>query len=263
MIKKDNSIENFLREKPGYLKKGGYQVALAMGIPFKFPYPQLIKSVQKQLRQERSINNIRLSQNFKEDKFLSLPKKLFFDIETSPNLVYSWNIGNKVSLSMDNIVKERAIICISYKIEGQSKVSSLRWNRGDDKQILKEFAKILNTGDYILVAHNGDQYDVKWLRARCLYHGIHLKPKFNTIDTLKIARTQFRLNSNKLNYLAQLLGLGKKIDTGGFDLWKEVMDNDTTALNKMCLYCDEDVRLLERVYNKIKGYSPEKKFKKL
>ena len=44
-------------------------------------------------------------------------KRLFFDIETSPMLVYSWRIGNKISLSHENIVKNWGIITICYKWE--------------------------------------------------------------------------------------------------------------------------------------------------
>ena len=43
-------------------------------------------------------------------------KRLFWDIETSPGLDYSWRCGYKINISSDNIVREPAIICISYKI---------------------------------------------------------------------------------------------------------------------------------------------------
>ena len=35
----------------------------------------------------------------KEKKF----KRLFFDIETSPNIVFSWNIGYNLNISYENI----------------------------------------------------------------------------------------------------------------------------------------------------------------
>ena len=42
-------------------------------------------------------------------------KRLFFDIETSPNIVYSWRTGYNLTITTENIITERAIICISYK----------------------------------------------------------------------------------------------------------------------------------------------------
>jgi len=74
-------------------------------------------------------------------------------------------------------------------------------------------------------------------------------PKYTTIDTLKIARSKFRFNSNKLNYIAKFLGIGQKIHTD-LDLWKNIMLNkDKAALDKMVKYCKNDVILLEKVFS--------------
>lgn len=136
-------------------------------------------------------------------------RRLFFDIETSPNTVFTWSVGRKINIDFGNIIQERAVICICWKWEGNASVGSLTWNKGDDKEMLKQFAKMLNSADEI-VTHNGDSFDVKWLRTRCLLHGISLNPKFKSIDTLKVARKYFRFNSNRLNYLGQFLGVGQK-----------------------------------------------------
>ena len=187
-------------------------------------------------------------------------RRLIFDIETSPNIVFSWNIGSRVFLSMDNIIQERSIICISWKWEDEDKVYSLSWNKGDDKEMLEKFAEVMNSAD-IVVTHNGDNFDIRWIRARCMYHGIKISPKFNSIDTLKLARAQFRLNSNKLNYIAQFLGLGSKIETN-YNLWKDIcLSHDKDALDKMVKYCENDVILLEKVYKALREYSPVKRFR--
>lgn len=180
-------------------------------------------------------------------------KRLFFDIEVSPNVVYSWNIG-ETRLSHDNIIKERAIICICYKFEGDSKIHSLTWNKGDDKKLLEDFSKIINSADEV-IGHNGDNFDIKWIKARAIYHRISIIPDIQSIDTLKIARKGFRFNSNKLDYLGQYLGLGKKIDHGGFALWKEVLNNSKPALDKMVKYCKQDVNLLEKVFQALNKYT--------
>ena len=124
-------------------------------------------------------------------------KRLFFDLEVSANVVFSWRIGRDVSLSPDDIIKERAIICACYKWEGDDKVYSLEWNKGDDKDLLLKFSKVINSADEV-ITQNGDAFDIKWLRARCIYHDIPVSPKFNSIDTLKMARAGFKFNSNKL-----------------------------------------------------------------
>ena len=187
-------------------------------------------------------------------------KRLFFDLEVSANIVFSWRIGRDVSLSPDDIIKERAIICACYKWEGDDKVYSLEWNKGDDKDLLLKFSKVINSADEV-ITQNGDAFDIKWLRARCIYHDIPVSPKFNSIDTLKMARSGFKFNSNKLDYMGQYLNLGKKIKTD-YGLWKDIMlNNSRTAMDKMVEYCKQDVNLLEQVYNKLQKFCPEKKFK--
>lgn len=187
----------------------------------------------------------------------SVLKRLYFDIETSPNIVYSWNIGYNLNIDYNNIIQERAVICICYKWENDNKVYYLNWDRGDDCEMIYRFYDIIMEADEI-VGHNSDRYDIKWFRTRCLYHGILNMPDFKSIDTLKLSRTQFRFNSNRLDYIAQFLGLGRKMDTGGFELWKSVINNDPKALIKMIDYCKQDVLILEKVYKRLEGYSKPK-----
>lgn len=185
-------------------------------------------------------------------------KRLFFDIETSFNIVASWNVGYKLNLSHDTILKERAIICICYKWANESKVHYLTWDKGDDKKMLHEFMKILNSADEI-IGHNGDAFDLKWIRTRAIQHGIDAFPDYQTIDTLKLSRRGFRFNSNKLDYIGQFLGVGKKMKTGGFDLWKDIiLRNDKSAMDRMVKYCQQDVKLLELVFNKLNPYVKHK-----
>jgi hypothetical protein len=77
-------------------------------------------------------------------------------------------------------------------------------------------------------------------------------PHYTTIDTLKISRSKFRFNSNRLNYIAEFLGIGQKIKTE-FDLWKKILlENDPAAMERMVKYCKKDVLLLEKVYSHLK-----------
>ena len=186
-------------------------------------------------------------------------KRLFFDIETSPNIGFFWQSGYKLNIPYDNILKERAIICICYKWEGDDKVYSLNWDKNqDDKAMLEKFIVVANEA-YELVGHNGDRFDLPWIRTRCLFHGIPCFPNYTTIDTLKQARSKFRFNSNRLDYIAQYLGVGEKSETGGFDLWKDiVLNNSQIAMKTMIDYCKNDVVILEKVFQHIKNYVPHK-----
>jgi DNA polymerase elongation subunit (family B) len=181
-------------------------------------------------------------------------KRLFFDIETSPNIVYSWRIGYNLNITPDCIIDERKIICISYKWEDKDKIHTLTWDKNQcDKQMLSDFVKIANQADE-LIAHNGDRFDIKWIRTRCIFHRIPIFPNYKTLDTLKKAKSGFNFNSNKLDYIAQYLGVGSKVKHSGFDMWKNVMANDKEAMKEMVTYCEGDIIVLEDVYLTMQNY---------
>lgn len=178
-------------------------------------------------------------------------KRLFWDIETSPNVVLTWRVGFKLNINADNILTERKIICIGYKWEDDPETHVLQWTRGQcDQGMLRKFAKVAREADE-LVAHNGDHFDLPWFKTRCLFHGIATHPNYKTIDTLQWARRRFYFNSNRMDYIAKYLGLGGKIKTT-FELWKKVvLENDNMALERMLEYCRKDVQLLEQVYKRL------------
>lgn len=181
-------------------------------------------------------------------------KRLFFDIETSPNVVYSWRIGYNLTITPDSIIDERKIICISYKWENSDKIYSLSWDKNQcDRQMLIDFIEQANQADE-LIAHNGDRFDIKWIRTRCIFHRIPMFPQYKTLDTLKKAKNGFNFNSNKLDYIAQFLGVGAKVKHSGFDMWKNVMKGDSDAMNEMVNYCEGDIIVLEDVYFTMQNY---------
>ncbi len=185
-------------------------------------------------------------------------RRLFFDIETCPNVALIWQSGFKLTIPPENIIRERAIICIAWKWEGNDKVHSLHWDKDQcDKKLLTKFVAVMHSADEI-VTQNGDRFDTPWIRTRCLKHGISMSPDFVSIDTLKIARSKFRFNSNKLDYIATYLGIGEKQPTG-FGLWKDItLHKDKKAMKQMVEYCEHDVRLLEKVWDRMNQYAPSK-----
>jgi hypothetical protein len=181
-----------------------------------------------------------------------LIKRLFWDCETSPNVVFSWRTGGKQYVNPDGIIRERAIICIAYKWEGCDKVTILSWDQfQNDRTMLEAFLRVANEADE-LAAHWGDRFDMPWFRTRCLFHNLQPLPNYKTIDTCAWASRLCLFNSNKLDYIAKFLGIGHKIDTD-HSLWmKVVLNNDRAALAYMMRYCAQDVRLLEKVWGRLR-----------
>ena len=194
-------------------------------------------------------------------------KRLFFDIETSFEIGKFWRPSFKAVIRHSDVLIESAIICISYKWEGQKKVHSLQWNEGCDKELLEQFMQVALQADEI-IGHNGDNFDVKIVRTRCLFNGVECPPKFDTLDTLKKARKFFKFDSNTLEYISKrLTGEGKTPmeyeDWNliclplipkhlGFDV--ELPKTYYKALKKMVKYCEVDVLKLEEVFHHIQPY---------
>ena len=112
-------------------------------------------------------------------------KRLYFDLECSPNIGLFWSAGYKQKIDYSNIIKERAIICICYKWEDEKQVHSLSWDKNQsDKKLLQEFIKVANEADE-LVGHNGDKFDLPWIRTRCLYHRVDCNPFQTNVGVLR------------------------------------------------------------------------------
>ena len=105
----------------------------------------------------------------------------------------------------------------------------------------------------MVVGWNSDSFDIKWLNGQFIKHGMRQPSPYKKVDLLKSVRAHTRVASNKLNYWAQYLGLGRKVDTGGFDLWRECMEGDDKAWRTMERYNRFDTKLTEQVYDKLAG----------
>lgn len=184
-------------------------------------------------------------------------KRLFFDIETSPCIGWFWRPGYRTRLSYNNVIEDAKIICISYKWQDNDEINTLDWgHKKDDKKLIQEFVKIMNKANEI-VGHNGDRFDIPWVRTRALYHGINNVPRWRTLDTLKSVRANLKLPSNRLTDIGRYFGLGEKIKVDG-DLWQNIVFGDASRMDEMIAYCEQDVVLLQEIYEKIIGVVPIK-----
>jgi len=123
----------------------------------------------------------------------------------------------------------------------------------DDKKLVTELWKVLDGAD-VVIAHNGDSFDIKVLNARFVANGLNAPSDYKSIDTLKVAKKHFRFNNNTLNELGQYLKEGRKAPTGGFETWTKCMKGDLTAWATMKEYNVQDIDLLERVYLRLRPF---------
>lgn len=181
------------------------------------------------------------------------PKILFFDLEITPMINYTWGMFGNDYIPIDRIVEDWSIICAAWKWHGSTKVHvSKVSNIGDDYAVTKAMRDAIAEAD-VIIAHNGDSFDVKKLNARIIYHKIDPLPKVLQLDTKKEVKKIAAFSSNKLEYLAStLIGAGK-LPTD-FQLWKDVLAGNKKAMRAMIEYCKVDVIRLEEVYERLLPY---------
>lgn len=187
---------------------------------------------------------------------LSHPKILFWDLETSHNIVAAFQLRNQDWISPENIIAERFIISGAWKWYGQSTVHAASLldypDVHSDELLVQHLRATLMQAD-VIVAHNGDKFDLKYVKTRMLKHGLPPMPPILSIDTLKVAREHFMFNANRLDYLGEFLGLGRKKSTKP-GLWLRALQRDPVAIREMVAYNKQDVVLLEKVFLKLVPY---------
>ena len=245
-------IKKFLNEKPGYLKEGAERLQDILAKKDMYP---TVEQCRIALQEGRV--NFKKQQQEEEKEEVKF-KVLIYDIETSYNIVKSWRVGYNLNINPGDIIKERAIICVSYKWLGEEEIYSLAWDKNqDDRFLLEQFIEVLNEAD-LIVAHNGDRYDLKFIKTRAIFHGLSMYLNYPQFDTLKVAKKKFMFNSNKLDYIADFLGYGNKIKTE-MKLWDDIIFNSCPeAMKKMIEYCNKDVKLLEEIYIIFKDWEKNK-----
>lgn len=178
------------------------------------------------------------------------PKILLFDIETLPLVAYTWGIW-KQNISDYQIIQDWCILSWSAKwlfdstVDGDILTSEEAINR-DDERITRSLWDYINEAD-IIVAHNGDDFDIKKINSRFFKYGLNPPSPYVTVDTLKQSRKCFGHTSHKLDYLSKLFSNSEKLKTG-FGLWVACDNGEQWALDKMLNYNKHDTDLLEDIF---------------
>lgn len=184
---------------------------------------------------------------------------LIYDIETMANTSYVWGHYDQ------NVIRHKHpwhVLSFAWKWLDEDEVHyaclrdfpSWKRNRRDDKALCKVMWELFEEAD-VIVAHNGNNFDVKKMWSRFMVHDFGPPSRPFQVDT-KLAAKRGRFNSNSLKDLAEELGLtDRKLDHGlGFDLWLGCMDDDDEMWAVMEEYNRLDVIVLEQLYLRLRPY---------
>ncbi len=182
------------------------------------------------------------------------PRLLTLDIETAPNLAYLWSLHGDQHISLTQLVDVSEVLCFAAKWHGDRKVA-FRSVYHHGKEDMTATAHALMSECDALIGFNSRAFDVKHLKREMLLAGLTPPPPHADIDLYSVVRKNFKFASAKLQHVATELGLGSKTQHTGFQLWVDCMTGDDVAKQKawnlMRSYCIQDVRLTERLYDRL------------
>lgn len=226
-----------------------------------------VRRVWKSFKKEGEYRGVTLhslkAENSQQEDKSYLPKILCLDIETAPILGAVWSLW-KQNVGLNQINSDWFILSYAAKWVGNApddiyyddmrgKVSS-----EDDTHLLDQLWKLLDEAD-ICLTQNGVSFDLPRIRARMVLNGYKPFSSIKHIDTLQIAKKEFKFTSNKLAYMTDKLCTDyKKLDHGkftGFALWSEMMKDNIEAFYECEEYNKYDVLSLEELYFKLAPWS--------
>lgn len=181
-------------------------------------------------------------------------RTLLLDIETAPLTVYAWSLWDKF-IPTERIVAPGYTLCYAAKWLGErGMIFDSRHSTKPDRMI-RGVHKLLDEADAV-IHYNGSKFDIPVLIGEFMEYELTPPSPFKQVDLLRTMR-QARFPSNKLDYIGERLGLGRKTRHKGMELWRACMAGDASAWRVMERYNRQDVRLLERLYSRVRPWIKE------
>lgn len=172
------------------------------------------------------------------------PRVLVYDIERLPPLSWHWDRWN-VNIPTSMSVKPGEMCSFSARWYGEPKKENVYfslWDHGKETMI-RELRDRMDEADAEM-GYNSDGFDRRHANTEITLAGVDRPSPSIQVDLYKVVKKHFKFESHKLDYVAQALGVGSKVQHEGFGLWIKVMEGDEGARKRFEKYNRHDVDLL-------------------
>lgn len=186
-------------------------------------------------------------------------KKLVLDIETSAHVVETFGLFNQ-NIGLNQLMDPTRMISFAAKWTDNPRVAFYSEFHNSRDEMVEAAHALVDEADAV-IHYNGKGFDMKHLNREFKEYDVRLrdglmlgeslgKPdSYQHIDLLTVVRANFKLASNKLDFVAgEFLKVGGKVKHPGYDLWAACKAGDLKAWSLMRKYNKHDVRLTELVY---------------
>jgi len=176
-------------------------------------------------------------------------KILLLDVETAPNIVHVWGLWNQ-NVATNQIIKRGYTICWAARWFGDRKIMFSSRYEDTPRAMVKKVWNLINEADAV-VHYNGTKFDMPTLNTEFLIHGLPPPSPYKNIDLYQVCKKKFRVASYKLDFIVQMLEIGKKVPHKGHQLWIDCMNGVESARQTMKRYNKHDITILESLYRKL------------
>jgi uncharacterized protein YprB with RNaseH-like and TPR domain len=174
-------------------------------------------------------------------------KILYLDIETTPIKAWVWGLWDQ-NVAINQIIEPTEMLCFGARWHGKKNVIFKSVHHDGKKAMLEELHALMEEAD-ILVGWNSAAFDHKHINREFLENGLQPPSPVKDLDLMSVVKANFQFPSNKLDYVAQALGVGAKVKHSGFQLWIDCMEGNDKAWKEMKRYQLQDVNLLVDLYD--------------
>ena len=175
------------------------------------------------------------------------------DCETGPH--YSAHFGRwNENIGYAKTIQEGRVISYSAKTLNQKTVRGKSIRSVGQLTMLEDLYEEIDKADAI-ISYNGDKFDLKRINSEFLRQGWSPPSPVHSIDLYKEVRRQFGFSSNKLDDILAELGLERKLEHAGMELWIDCTWYDKPAAwREMLKYNKQDVVVTEELYHYMSGW---------
>jgi DNA polymerase elongation subunit (family B) len=170
------------------------------------------------------------------------------DIETMANKSWHWRLWQE-NIGVSQLIEPTYMLSYSFKVNNGACVYKAHYEPG----FLDILYDVLDNAD-LVITYNGDKFDMLHVNREFVEARMPPPRPVPTVDLYKVVKSRFKFPSNRLDYVAgELLG-ERKLDTGGFDLWKSFAAGDERARRLMARYNKRDVRITHKLYKHLRAW---------
>jgi len=183
------------------------------------------------------------------------PKTLILDIETMMGKAHLWRMYEEVS-NLSMLIEPVTILCWAAKWADEDYTYFDSVHRNSREGMLENLWHLLDEAD-VVVGWNSNRFDLRHINAEFFLMGMGPPSPYKKLDLQKSLAKNMKFMSNKLDYVADAQGIGRKLEHGGLDLWFKCQSGDKKAWQTMEEYNIHDVELTEEVYFRSLPWLPQ------